>query len=139
MKLFYSARFQKSFRRAPASVQKAFAKQANLLMQNLQHPSLRAKKYDETNNIWQARVNKDWPSTSALKEMNIGCTISWRIQNDRWASYKISIGLQIPLLLWLTGFSTLLGQIGFPTEVRPKSLFGFFGRSLTQCRAAHKS
>jgi len=60
MKLFYSARFQKSFRRAPASVQKAFAKQANLLMQNLQHPSLRAKKYDEANNIWQARVNKDW-------------------------------------------------------------------------------
>src|SRR5437867_10882988 len=70
--------------------------------------------------------------------MNIGCTISWRIQNDRWASYKISIGLQIPLLLWLTGFSTLLGQIGFPTEVRPKSLFGFFGRSLTQCRALTK-
>jgi len=29
-------------------------------MQNLQHPSLRAKKYDEANNIWQARVNKDW-------------------------------------------------------------------------------
>jgi plasmid maintenance system killer protein len=26
----------------------------------LQHPSLRAKKYDEAHNIWQARVNQDW-------------------------------------------------------------------------------
>jgi plasmid maintenance system killer protein len=31
-----------------------------LLEQNLRHPSLRAKKYDEARNIWQARVNKDW-------------------------------------------------------------------------------
>jgi len=60
MKLSYSERFQKSFRRAPAAVQKAFAKQAGLLLENLQHPSLRAKKCDEANNIWQGRVNKDW-------------------------------------------------------------------------------
>jgi mRNA-degrading endonuclease RelE of RelBE toxin-antitoxin system len=60
VKLSYSERFQKSFRRAPASVQKAFAKQAGFLLENLQHPSLRAKKYDEANNIWQGRVNKDW-------------------------------------------------------------------------------
>ena len=26
---------------------------------NLRHPSLRAKKYDEARNIWQARVNRD--------------------------------------------------------------------------------
>jgi len=30
------------------------------LVENLRHPSLRAKKYDESQNIWQARVNKDW-------------------------------------------------------------------------------
>jgi plasmid maintenance system killer protein len=29
-------------------------------MANLQHPSLRAKKYDERRNVWQARVNKHW-------------------------------------------------------------------------------
>ena len=29
-------------------------------MENLQHPSLRAKKYDEANDLCQARVNRDW-------------------------------------------------------------------------------
>jgi plasmid maintenance system killer protein len=27
---------------------------------NLHHPSLRAKKYDESDDRWQARVNKNW-------------------------------------------------------------------------------
>lgn len=31
-----------------------------LLAKNLTHPSLRAKKYDETADLWQARVNRDW-------------------------------------------------------------------------------
>jgi plasmid maintenance system killer protein len=30
------------------------------LASDLRHPSLQAKKYDESNNIWQARVNQDW-------------------------------------------------------------------------------
>jgi len=29
--------------------------QVRFLMQNIRHPSLRAKKYDEARNIWQAR------------------------------------------------------------------------------------
>ena len=37
-----------------------FFKQVTLLEQNLRHPSLRAKKYDESKDRWQARVNKDW-------------------------------------------------------------------------------
>jgi mRNA interferase RelE/StbE len=41
-------------------VRKAFDKQAKLLLENLHHPSLRAKKYDETKDIWQARVNRSW-------------------------------------------------------------------------------
>jgi mRNA interferase RelE/StbE len=45
---------------APEAVQKAFLKQAQLLQQNLRHPSLRAKKYDEAKDLWQGRVNKDW-------------------------------------------------------------------------------
>jgi mRNA interferase RelE/StbE len=31
-----------------------------LLLENLHHPSLRAKKYDESRDLWQARVNEDW-------------------------------------------------------------------------------
>jgi plasmid maintenance system killer protein len=32
----------------------------SLLVQDLHHPSLHAKKYDESNDRWQARVNKNW-------------------------------------------------------------------------------
>jgi mRNA-degrading endonuclease RelE of RelBE toxin-antitoxin system len=45
---------------APVAVRKAFIKQIKFLEKNLHHPSLRAKKYDEAKDRWQARVNKDW-------------------------------------------------------------------------------
>ena len=45
---------------APVSVQRAFIKQINYLSRNLHHPSLHAKKYNETRGLWQARVNDDW-------------------------------------------------------------------------------
>lgn len=50
----------KSYTNAPASVRKCFDKQVRLLVENLRHPSLRAKKYDESRDWWQARVNNDW-------------------------------------------------------------------------------
>ena len=45
---------------APAPVQKAFIKQMRFLVRDLQHPGLRAKKFDESKDQWQARVNDDW-------------------------------------------------------------------------------
>ena len=60
MKRELTATFVRSFRSAPRSVQKAFDKQSRLLLQNMRHPSLRAKKYDEAKNLWQARVNASW-------------------------------------------------------------------------------
>ena len=45
---------------APMPVQKAFIKQINFLVRSLSHPSLHAKKYDEGEDLWQARVNQDW-------------------------------------------------------------------------------
>jgi len=45
---------------APLPVQKAFIKQINFLARNLAHPSLHAKKFDEANDRWQARINDDW-------------------------------------------------------------------------------
>jgi len=45
---------------APANVMKAFYKQVRFLAANLHHPSLHAKKYDEAQDMWQARVNRDW-------------------------------------------------------------------------------
>jgi plasmid maintenance system killer protein len=60
MQLLRSIRFERSYARAPQFVQRAFDKQSLQLLQNLHHPSLRAKKYDESLDLWQARVNKDW-------------------------------------------------------------------------------
>jgi mRNA interferase RelE/StbE len=45
---------------APARIKRAFEKQIGYLAQDLRHPSLRAKKYDEALNLWQARVTRDW-------------------------------------------------------------------------------
>jgi mRNA interferase RelE/StbE len=60
MRIRYSPAATKAFASAPSNVQKAFLKQARFLVENLRHSSLRAKKYDETQDRWQARVNRDW-------------------------------------------------------------------------------
>lgn len=60
MKIQRTERFLRSYRSAPAAVKKAFEKQVRYLAEDLRHPSLRAKKYDEKLNYWQARVNRDW-------------------------------------------------------------------------------
>jgi len=60
MRLRLSAHFVRAYQDAPSPVQKAFEKQAGLLIANLRHPSLHAKKYSETTGMWQARVNRDW-------------------------------------------------------------------------------
>jgi len=60
MRVLFSERFAKSFKAAPERIQKDFGKQLANLLKNLHHPSLKAKKYDETQDIWQARVNVDW-------------------------------------------------------------------------------
>ena len=41
-------------------MQRAFNRRAEFLQQSLRHPSLRAKKYDEARDVWQARVNAGW-------------------------------------------------------------------------------
>lgn len=60
MKWQYSARSREDYAGAPIEVQKAFDKQVRLLAQNRRYPSLRAKKYNESIDLWQARVNRDW-------------------------------------------------------------------------------
>ena len=60
MKAEYSNAVNAALEDAPEVVRKAFFKQVSLLVQNLHHPSLRAKKYDESTDRWQAWVNKNW-------------------------------------------------------------------------------
>ncbi len=60
MRLLYTERFRRSYQAAPAAVQRAFERRVTFLAENLRHPSLRAKKYDEARDLWQARVNGGW-------------------------------------------------------------------------------
>ena len=60
MKWQHSDRSEEDYQKAPLRIQKAFDKQARLLAENLLHPSLHAKKFNEWGDVWQARVNKDW-------------------------------------------------------------------------------
>lgn len=50
-------KFKRQLADLPAAIQKKFDKQLRFLLLDLQYPSLQAKKYDETEGIWQARVD----------------------------------------------------------------------------------
>jgi len=60
MRFFRTPHFERNYAKAPQQVQRAFDKQSALLLQDLHHPSLHAKKCDERLGLRQARVNKDW-------------------------------------------------------------------------------
>lgn len=60
MKWLRTDRSRRDYQRAPLLVQRAFDKQVRLLAENLNHPSLHAKKYNEAHDVWQARVNRNW-------------------------------------------------------------------------------
>ncbi len=58
MKLFYPPKFKKELKNFPKEIRRKFYKQAGFLLKDIKHPSLHAKKYNETLDIWQARVDK---------------------------------------------------------------------------------
>jgi hypothetical protein len=60
MNIRRTTHFDRAYGKAPADIQAAFGKQVALLLQDLRHPSLHAKKYDEGQDRWQARVTRDW-------------------------------------------------------------------------------
>ena len=60
MDAHYTKRFLASYADASPLIQRAIDRRVALLLNNLRHPSLRAKKYDETRDIWQARVTASW-------------------------------------------------------------------------------
>ena len=60
MKIDYAPRALHALDSIPSTIKKTLYKQVGLLAANLRHPSLRAKKYDESRDWWQARVNDDW-------------------------------------------------------------------------------
>jgi mRNA-degrading endonuclease RelE of RelBE toxin-antitoxin system len=60
VKLRFTNTADQDYAELTSAVRKAFAKQLRFLLANLRHPSLQAKKYSESLDIWQARVTRGW-------------------------------------------------------------------------------
>lgn len=60
MRIITLPKFDEGYASLSSKVKKKTDKQLAFLLQNLRHPSLHAKKYDEANNIWQARVDRSY-------------------------------------------------------------------------------
>jgi mRNA interferase RelE/StbE len=70
MTVRFTERADKDYSVLDPVVRKAFAKQLGFLLNNLAHPSLHAKKYNEAKDIWQARVNRNWRFYFVIQETN---------------------------------------------------------------------
>lgn len=60
MKFSLTARAFREYNSLSPSMQARVDKQLAFLLRNLQHPSLHAKKYEESKDIWQARATKSY-------------------------------------------------------------------------------
>jgi hypothetical protein len=72
----YSQKFLRQYASAPTEVQKAFDKQIGFLLENLRHPSLQAKRYDEAPGLWQARVNRNWRFYGGIRRLKDTSTLA---------------------------------------------------------------
>src|SRR5438093_13512350 len=60
MKLARTARFAHDFRSLPLQIQRRDAKQLQFLIDNPRHPSLRIKKMEGSQDIWEGRITKGY-------------------------------------------------------------------------------
>lgn len=68
IKVFYSAAFKRDFQGLPKRIQSIAEKKLKLFIENLQHPSLRIKKMEGLQNIWEGSVTKNYRFTFTLKD-----------------------------------------------------------------------
>ncbi|MBF0343565.1 MAG: type II toxin-antitoxin system RelE/ParE family toxin [Nitrospirae bacterium] len=60
MQFLLTQKALKDYQELSVKLQETFDKQLAFLLQDMQHPSLRAKKFDESKDVWQARMNRDY-------------------------------------------------------------------------------
>ena len=60
MKHSFSNRFIRQYQALSTERKAKFDKQLGFLLTDLRHPSLRAKKYDEARDMWQARLDDNY-------------------------------------------------------------------------------
>lgn len=60
MRIKMAARAVRQYNALPAATRKKADKQFVLLLKNIRHPSLQAKKYKGYEDVWQARIDAAW-------------------------------------------------------------------------------
>ncbi len=60
MRYLFLPNFTDQLAALPAVIQKKFWKQLGFLLSSITHPSLLAKKYNEADDTWQARVDRHY-------------------------------------------------------------------------------
>jgi len=60
MKIQLVARAAKDFDELSPRLRATTLKQFEFLRRDIRHPSIHAKKYDESRDVWQGRVNRDY-------------------------------------------------------------------------------
>jgi len=71
----------KDFEELSPRLRKTILKQLELLCQDLRHPSIRAKKYDESKDVWRGRVNQDFCFIFALLVPPTASSASFRTRS----------------------------------------------------------
>lgn len=59
MKYITTPHFDRELKKFSLEIRRAFYKQMDFLLADIRHPSLRAKKYDESVGVWQARITNN--------------------------------------------------------------------------------
>jgi len=67
MKVFYSEAFKRDFQSLPKEIQKIAERKLKLFVKNLHHPSLRVKKMEGLQNIWEGSITKSYRFTFKIK------------------------------------------------------------------------
>jgi mRNA interferase RelE/StbE len=60
MRIARTEHFKRSYTKTPPQIKARVKKALSLLVQDIRHPSLRAKIVDPRKRIWQARVDGGW-------------------------------------------------------------------------------
>lgn len=67
MTIVVSKQFRREYRRLPLAVQKKVDRQLRRLAENVQHPSLKARKMEGVAHVWEARVDLQYRLTFQIE------------------------------------------------------------------------
>lgn len=68
MKLIFTAKALKNYESLAEKLQTLVDKQLDFLLKDIRYPSLRAKKYNESQDIWQVRISKEYRAYFCIED-----------------------------------------------------------------------